>query len=235
MLKVVSKNKGLNSPYEKTIEYDGWHINYVNESLVEVVPHSESRINLKTKIKFCERYASQRKLSLQFKLFSSRNPEELDKILQQEMYFIDHHQLIMSCNHLDSTLDRRNDVVVKVFDSNQPNFSELRKEMNLDQINQEKKECIVELFYDELMIGSAFATVKDNRMGIFNVFVEPKYRGRGLGEHLMRVIFHWGKSVNVSRAYLNVDSDNSVAIELYRKIGFVLDAKMWIRKKLADF
>lgn len=145
MLKVVSKNKGLNSPYDKTIEYDGWHISCINETLVEVVPHSESRINLKTKIKFCERYAHQRKLALQFKLFSSRDSEELDKILQQEMYFVDHHQWIMSCNHLEGSLYRRNDVVVKVCDSNQPNFIELLKQMNLQQINQEKKECIVML------------------------------------------------------------------------------------------
>jgi GNAT superfamily N-acetyltransferase len=55
---------------------------------------------------------------------------------------------------------------------------------------------------------------------IQNVGVIPKYRGRGLGQALVRKSLQGFRAAGLERAFLEVTADNGPAVHLYRTVGF---------------
>jgi ribosomal protein S18 acetylase RimI-like enzyme len=55
---------------------------------------------------------------------------------------------------------------------------------------------------------------------IQNIGVTPGHRGRGLGTVLILHALHGFRSAGIARAVLEVTARNSMAIELYRRLGF---------------
>jgi ribosomal protein S18 acetylase RimI-like enzyme len=69
--------------------------------------------------------------------------------------------------------------------------------------------------------GTVQGVVDQHRMGaIQNLGVVPEHRGRGLGAVLMARALTGFQRVGLSRAFLEVTSQNDAAIGLYRKLGF---------------
>jgi ribosomal-protein-alanine N-acetyltransferase len=56
---------------------------------------------------------------------------------------------------------------------------------------------------------------------ITNIAVHPDYRGRGLGERLMRSLMSFAVSSGATAMTLEVRRSNEAAKQLYRKLGFV--------------
>lgn len=60
-----------------------------------------------------------------------------------------------------------------------------------------------------------------NRFGyIADLWVEPDYRRRQIGQQLLDAAFTWFKSQGVSRVQLEVDVNNEVGLHFWRKMGF---------------
>jgi ribosomal protein S18 acetylase RimI-like enzyme len=55
---------------------------------------------------------------------------------------------------------------------------------------------------------------------LISLWVDPAYRGHGLGRHLVEQIISWGRDHRVRQLELWVTTHNTAAIELYRKSGF---------------
>ncbi len=71
----------------------------------------------------------------------------------------------------------------------------------------------------EIKIGSGF--FKNKRIGaIHALFVEEKYRNKGIGAELIKKFISWLKMKKAEIAELAVSSNNSAAIKLYKNIGF---------------
>ncbi len=58
------------------------------------------------------------------------------------------------------------------------------------------------------------------------VAILPAHRGRGLGEALMRAGIDWAREVGVRKLKLGVFATNERAIRLYRRLGFVEEARL---------
>jgi ribosomal-protein-alanine N-acetyltransferase len=56
---------------------------------------------------------------------------------------------------------------------------------------------------------------------VTNVAVHPLYRGRGLGERMMRELIERAQRRGARRMTLEVRASNTTAQNLYRKLGFV--------------
>ncbi|MEF2967586.1 ribosomal protein S18-alanine N-acetyltransferase [Paenibacillus sp. M1] len=56
---------------------------------------------------------------------------------------------------------------------------------------------------------------------ITNIAVRTAYRGRHLGEKLLREMMRWARELEMERMTLEVRSSNMVAQSLYAKLGFV--------------
>ncbi len=69
--------------------------------------------------------------------------------------------------------------------------------------------------------GTVQGVVDHQRMGaIQNLGIVPEHRGRGLGAVLMARALAGFQRVGLTRAFLEVTSQNDTAISLYRKLGF---------------
>ncbi|MGL4727510.1 MAG: GNAT family N-acetyltransferase [Bosea sp. (in: a-proteobacteria)] len=69
---------------------------------------------------------------------------------------------------------------------------------------------------------------------IGSVIVDAGQRGRGHGRRLMHGVMSWAAEMGCERAYLQVESNNAVAIRLYESLGFkpANGYQTWIRDGL---
>ncbi len=77
-------------------------------------------------------------------------------------------------------------------------------------------------FSQKEMVGYAFLSLPPglSHIGYFGIVVGEKFRGRGLGEGLMKNLFGEARKRGVKEIYLNVYETNFSAIRLYKKMGF---------------
>lgn len=74
--------------------------------------------------------------------------------------------------------------------------------------------------------GIAYLRLK-KKQGIFGIFVNKSYRGKGIGKKLMKTIFTWAKR-NKIMVELIVYKNNIGAIKLYKKFGFKIKTVKYI-------
>lgn len=57
-------------------------------------------------------------------------------------------------------------------------------------------------------------------VGLYDVFVEPSARGRGMAQQLCRVLLQRAQVLGAEVAYLQVEVDNTPAVATYDRLGF---------------
>ena len=80
--------------------------------------------------------------------------------------------------------------------------------------------CLV-VFVDGRPVGYAGMWLVLDEGHITNVAIHPDYRGRKLGEKLMRALIQLAADTSLSWMTLEVRRSNVVAQSLYRKLGFI--------------
>lgn len=85
-------------------------------------------------------------------------------------------------------------------------------------MNQYAKYIVMELSH--LVIGYCGMWIILDECHITNIAVLPEYRGRKLGEALLKQVIDFSKSLGVRLITLEVRVSNVVAQKLYKKYGF---------------
>ena len=62
----------------------------------------------------------------------------------------------------------------------------------------------------------------DDRLFLSKFYLHKEYRGRGIATAMMNYIFDEARKIGKKRVYLTVNKHNDHAIEVYKKIGFVV-------------
>jgi len=79
------------------------------------------------------------------------------------------------------------------------------------------------------VVGWCDATPRDRpatrHSGVLGMGVVPEWRGRGIGERLIRRVIEASRTFGLSRVELAVRDDNSRAMALYRKVGFEVEGR----------
>ena len=88
-------------------------------------------------------------------------------------------------------------------------------------INDENKTALKAYVDDGSVIAYVGASYVLDEAEIGNICVLPGYRGRGVGKALLNALMDELKSRGVTVVFLEVESDNSNAVALYEKGGFV--------------
>ncbi|SNR32710.1 GNAT family N-acetyltransferase [Halorubrum vacuolatum] len=78
---------------------------------------------------------------------------------------------------------------------------------------------------DGRLLGHAVYTPMDVPDPELAVFVHPEYRGRGLGTELCRHVIATAAERGRERLVLHVETHNRAAITVYRRLGFVTEAR----------
>ena len=88
----------------------------------------------------------------------------------------------------------------------------------------------------EKTVGYCWARTQEDGRGknwgrIGMLGVDPDYQGRGLGRELLLTGLSFLRAKGHDKAQLTVDSENTVAYNLYRSVGFTLrDTSLWYEK-----
>jgi ribosomal protein S18 acetylase RimI-like enzyme len=65
------------------------------------------------------------------------------------------------------------------------------------------------------------AAYSDDWVGFRGIEVLPEHRRQGLGMAVMAALLEWGAERGATTAYLQVLGDNTAALALYERMGFV--------------
>lgn len=84
------------------------------------------------------------------------------------------------------------------------------------------------------VLATAMAVRSASALGIFGVATGAAFRRRGLAAALVRHLLAWGQEQGASYAYLQVETANVAAINLYRALGFSEYYSYWYRVKPMD-
>lgn len=87
--------------------------------------------------------------------------------------------------------------------------------------------------YDGNLAGFLTAGISKGlkfKEGSFDIYVKSGFRGKGIGERLMKEALGWFKSRRCRAVSLNVYSSNKEAKRFYEKFGFKLLSEIYKRK-----
>jgi GNAT superfamily N-acetyltransferase len=69
---------------------------------------------------------------------------------------------------------------------------------------------------------------------IEDVFVEPSFRGRGIGTELLKSVLVWAAARGATRAQLLADRSNQAALRFYQRLGWQRGNMVMLRMPLKD-
>jgi RimJ/RimL family protein N-acetyltransferase len=101
------------------------------------------------------------------------------------------------------------------------------QEKQLEKIIAQQNSIILVCEEKEVLIGyiGAFGgTVNRTRHGAYLVLgVSSRHRGKGVASQLFKRLFNWAKEKQLTRLELTAIKENSKAVNLYKKMGFVIE------------
>jgi len=71
-------------------------------------------------------------------------------------------------------------------------------------------------------------------LGDIGISVSKKFWGLSIGRHMLLVAIEWAKNNGVTKLQLQVRTDNERAIQLYKKLGFVIEGTITHAIKIGD-
>ncbi len=141
-------------------------------------------------------------------------PDDLDKLLTFEQGII--------------TTERPFDVTLR---EGHINYYDIAKMITADNVEV----AVAEL--DSEIIGSGYARIDDSKdylkyaqhayLGF--MYVDPKYRGKGVNQQIIEYLKQWALSKNLTELRLEVYDENLPAIKAYEKVGF---SKLLVQMRL---
>ena len=95
-----------------------------------------------------------------------------------------------------------------------------------------------ELFFvavdDSKLIGTAMAGFDGHRGWVHLVAVDPSHRGKGIGSALMARVEHGLARIGCTKLNLQVRASNLGVIAFYERLGYVVEERVSMAKRLRD-
>lgn len=87
------------------------------------------------------------------------------------------------------------------------------------------------LYYENLAIGYAQIIKKENYFFLVNFGIKKEFRKNNFGEYLLNHMCNLAYTSGIKDLYINVNSDNSIALNLYKKNNFITlySTSTWIK------
>ena len=233
-------------PALRTFQYDGWHLRFANgvtkrsNSVNLLYP---STIDPEKKIAFCEKLFLSRNITPTFKITAIADPLDIDDRLEAMGYYV-HSTLSFQIADLRKkkiaadpglTIKSETDerwiaefIRMNMFDQAAlPTYRAI-----MDQVLTPK--CLIEITEGTKTIGVGMAVLEGKFLGLFDIVIDKKYRGRGHGNRLVNGLLEWGIVRGAETAYLQVLTGNLLAQKLYSNLGFKEIYLYWYRMKKID-
>ena len=87
------------------------------------------------------------------------------------------------------------------------------------------------MLYDNQVIGFIFAKILYDEMEILNIGIDKQFQGKKYGKMLLEKMLNYAKENQISKVFLEVNTSNNKAINLYSSFGFITNR---VRKNYYD-
>jgi ribosomal protein S18 acetylase RimI-like enzyme len=227
----------------QTVLYDGWIIRFANgytKRANSVNPLYPSSMEVDEKLRFCENLYREKKLPVVFKMTSAVYPSNLDDKLCKNGYQKDSPTSVQTVDLEATNLQAPSETEIQDNLSNEwlENFcnmsaiSELhRKTLQEILTNIVPYHCFVSLKSNDRVVACGLGVLQSGYVGLFDIVTDKEFRSRGYGQQVVKSILAWGKQKKAKQAYLQVMLDNTPALNLYSRIGFMEQYQYWYRVK----
>ncbi|MDX1523708.1 MAG: GNAT family N-acetyltransferase [Anaerolineae bacterium] len=91
--------------------------------------------------------------------------------------------------------------------------------------------CFATLAEQGDVVACGLGVLENEHIGLFDIITAPRYRRRGFAQQLISGILHWARHRGANTAYLQVETENTPAINLYAKLGYEEIYQYWYRVK----
>ena len=232
-------------PSLQTHLYDGWVLRFsggYTKRANSINPIYSSDASIEEKIEICEKTYFTKGLPTIYKLTQACYPKNLDEILESKGYKkIDETSVQILNIAEDYPIDKNNRLDIEYeftpdWINSFVDCSNIQNESTIGIMTQMLKSIIgdkicVKMKLDNKTVGCGFGVIEENYIGIFDIIVREEDRGQGIGKTIMQGILKEAQKRNVCKAYLQVIVGNSVAENLYNKLGFKEIYRYWYRIK----
>ena len=247
MIRIIEELSMNAFPSLDTVFYDGWVIRMSDgkskrvNSVYSLYP---STIPLEVKVAHCEGVYKSNRLRRVFKLTDQETCSGLDDYLRSRGYREAGRTHIMTLDL--GSLKYQSDLNCEYFsDFTKDWYNDLCHEENRSAIDKKvmaeawkmviPPQCYISLSIHGRRIAFGRGVLDGGFIGIYGVFVSDDFRGKGYGEMITKELLLYGKKRGCFSAYLQVEVENTMAIKLYKKIGFKEEYQYWyLLKEVGD-
>ncbi|MGY5870980.1 MAG: GNAT family N-acetyltransferase [Candidatus Thorarchaeota archaeon] len=228
---------------QERMRIGGWLLradNGVTRRANSVLPLGPPGLSLSTAIDFAIEFYKSRNLIPRFQVSEASLPVELDSVLSDhgfakvfpvEVWTAEISALLRfepTCDteYLDALTDEWIDTYLQA-SGYDPSTMEVRKGL-LERTDQPR--VYVQANGTNSVDAVGFGVVEGDWLGVFNIGTHPEKRRSGAGLSINHALGMWGKKVGAIRVYLQVETNNSIAKNLYEKLGFTHAYTYWYRQ-----
>jgi len=246
MIRLIEELSMNAFPSEKLTLYDGWVIRLspgsASKRVNSVNPLYQTNLSLNEKISACEHLFKATGSRSVFKMTSESLPAELDLTLHQNGYYENARTMIMTKDiHQLPNLEHKNLSVTTSHELtgdwlNQ--FCSLSGKTESHHKSLEKTlskilppQLYISVSINNVTTACAMGVVESGYVGIYNVVVDKMYRRKGLGNFIMNTLLHEAYKLGARKSYLQVESKNTPAVSLYKRLGYNSLYEYWYRIK----
>lgn len=233
-------------PALETMVYDGWVLRFANgytRRANSVNPIYASSIDLDTKISCCEGIYTQKGLRTIFKLTRDVFPPDLDPVLENRGYAREAETSvqILMLDSLRSEIDGRVDISDRLDDAWLDAFfrmsgadAKYRDTLSSILTRGPIQRCFARIERSRTIVACGLGVREDTTVGLFEIIVDQRLRGMGLGRLITEGILAWAKKAGAETSYLQVMVENKTALALYEKLGFREEYRYWYRTSMGS-
>ncbi|UCF69781.1 MAG: GNAT family N-acetyltransferase [candidate division WOR-3 bacterium] len=228
-------------PALENVLYDGWVLRFANgytRRANSINPIYRSTMDVSAKLARCEEIYSQRGLRTIFKMTEAVFPGNLDHLLDGKGYAREAETSVQTVmlDSVEPKIDPRVDISSRAddlwFDAF---FRTSRADVKyrstlssmLDKSIQPK--CFARIRDGGSIVACGIGVLEEKVVGLFDIIVEERLRGRGLGRVITESILAWARNAGAEESYLQVMMDNNIARGLYHKLGYTEIYRYWYR------
>ncbi len=227
-------------PSLNTVYYDGWYLRFAGgytnraNSVNVLCP---SMLPVADKIRYCEKIYSRQNLPTVFKI--TPLSLDVDTALAESNYSIVTKTNIMVMDIPKNSTDGLSSVVTNDINENWQNSYFLLNELSEASIPLAKKiqsnilnqTLCATLSYNNEVVACGLCVIENDYAGLFDIVVSAQHRRKGYGQDICASLISNAAKYGAKKAYLQVIAENTKAIKLYKKLGFMDRYQYWYRVK----
>jgi GNAT superfamily N-acetyltransferase len=219
-------------PAFQTSLYDGWVLRFADgfsRRSNSIVPLYPSQKDIREKIHTCESLFRDRGLRTVFKLTAASPPRELDEILAAAGYRAEAETSVQVLPIEKWTAIPAGDVTLEEKLSEEwiralceLNAYDPRHHGTVGKLTAliHPSRMFASVRRDGKVVACGLGVVRHGYICFFDIVVDGKHRRQGLGRQIMAGLLQWGREQSAQTAFLQVMTNNPIAMAMYAGLGF---------------